>query len=146
MPHESDIRQVLWQLAFQFKVSAKRAVRQHDLKLNGMHVRLLQMIHAHPGCTANRLVTITGRDKAQITRVIQELESMGLIARTPHPDDRRSHLLALSNDGESLMTRIGKAEDEVERALLKGISRQDQATFIEIGNRMLTNLQDSDPE
>ncbi|HBP69757.1 MAG TPA: MarR family transcriptional regulator, partial [Alcanivorax sp.] len=29
MNDDSDIRQVLWQLAFQFKVSSKRAVRDY---------------------------------------------------------------------------------------------------------------------
>lgn len=142
MPHQADIRQVLWQLAFQFKVSSKRAIRDYDLPINGMHVRLLQMIHRQPDCTAQHIAAVTGRDKAQITRVIKELETMALITRTPDPEDRRSQLLALSDTGAGLMARIQEAEDDVKARLLKGIPKRDQDTFIEIGNRMLDNLRD----
>lgn len=140
MKDDSDIRQVLWQLAFQFKVSSKRAVRDYDLPLNGMHIRLLQMIRRQPDCTAQRIAAVTGRDKAQITRVIKELESMALITRTPDPADRRAQLLSLNEKGQGLMARIQDAEDEVKKTLLKGINKKDQNTFIEIGNRMLDNL------
>lgn len=142
MNDDSDIRQVLWQLAFQFKVSSKRAVRDYDLPLNGMHIRLLQMIRRQPDCTAQQIASVTGRDKAQITRVVKELESMALITRTPDPEDRRAQLLALNEKGRGLMARIQDAEDEVKKTLLKGINKKDQNTFIEIGNRMLDNLRD----
>ena len=142
MPPQADIRQVLWQLAFQFKVSSKRAIRDYDLPINGMHVRLLQMIHRQPDCTAQHIAAVTGRDKAQITRVIKELEAMDLVTRTPNPEDRRSQLLALSETGAGLMARIQEAEDDVKARLLKGIPKRDQDTFIEIGNRMLDNLRD----
>ena len=142
MKNETDIRQVLWQLAFQFKVSTKRAVRDYDLPLNGMHVRLLQMIHRQPDCTAQHIASVTGRDKAQITRVIKELEGMALITRTPDPQDRRAQLLSLNETGQGLMARIKEAEDEVKKTLLKGINKKDQNTFIEIGNRMLDNLRE----
>lgn len=142
MNDDSDIRQVLWQLAFQFKVSSKRAVRDYDLPLNGMHIRLLQMIRRHPDCTAQQIASVTGRDKAQITRVVKELEGMALITRTPDPEDRRAQLLSLNEKGRGLMARIKDAEDEVKKALLKGINKKDQNTFIEIGNRMLDNLRE----
>ena len=109
MNDDSDIRQVLWQLAFQFKVSSKRAVRDYDLPLNGMHIRLLQMIRRHPDCTAQQIASVTGRDKAQITRVIKELEGMALITRTPDPGDRRAQLLSLNEKGRGLMARIQDA-------------------------------------
>ena len=142
MPHQADIRQVLWQLAFQFKANSKRAIRDYDLPLNGMHVRLLQMIARQPACTAQRIAASTSRDKAQITRVIKELEAMDLVTRSPNPEDRRSQLLALSKTGQGLMTRIQEAEDEVRQTLLKGIPKKDVDAFIEIGNRMLENLRE----
>ena len=76
MSKESDIRNAIWQLAFQFKVSSKKAIRQYGLPLNGMHVRILHMIGATPACTANRIVLASGRDKAQITRLLKELPAV----------------------------------------------------------------------
>ena len=107
-----------------------------------MHIRLLQMIRRHPDCTAQQIAGVTGRDKAQITRVVKELEGMALITRTPDPEDRRAQLLSLNEKGRGLMARIKDAEDEVKKTLLKGINKKDQNTFIEIGNRMLDNLRE----
>lgn len=142
MNPDSDIRHALWQLAFQFKVSTKRAIREYGLPLNGMHVRMLHLIRTQPHCTANQLVAVTGRDKAQITRVLKELESMALIGRTPHPSDKRSQIVALSPQGQELMGRTLAAEHAVEKRLLKGMSRREMDTFISLAHKMLDNLRD----
>ena len=144
MHHDSDLRNVIWQLAFQYKVNIKRAIRQYGLSLNGMHVRLLHMIRATPDCTANQLVASSGRDKAQITRLLKELEAMALITRTPHPGDRRSQIVALSEQGQGLMERTREVENDVEERLLKGVSRKDVDTFVAIAHKMLDNLRDGD--
>lgn len=142
MNPDSDIRNTLWQLAFQFKVSTKRTIREHGLHLNGMHVRLLYLILSRPECTANGLATSTGRDKAQITRVIKELEAMGLLVRTPHPSDKRSQILALSALGRQLMARTRHAEQAVEARLLKGMSKEEVALFLALAHKMLDNLRE----
>ncbi|EKF76072.1 MarR family transcriptional regulator [Alcanivorax hongdengensis A-11-3] len=143
MNPDSDIRHALWQLAFQFKVSTKRAIRDYGLPLNGMHVRTLHLIRSQPDCTANQLATITGRDKAQITRLLKELEAMALITRTPHPGDRRSQIVALSDTGRELMARTVEAEKAVEKRLLKGMSKEEVSTFVSLAHKMLENLREA---
>jgi len=140
MNSDSDIRHALWQLAFQFKVSTKHAIRDYGLPLNGMHVRALHLIRSQADCTANRLATITGRDKAQITRTIKELEAMALITRIPHPSDKRSQIIRLSEQGSELMARTVAAEKDVEKRLLKGMSKQEVSTFVSMAHKMLDNL------
>lgn len=144
MNPEASIRDVLWQLAFQFKVSTKQAIDHYDLPLNGMHVRLLRLIRAERNCTANSLASITHRDKAQITRVLKELTAMGLIEKTPHPSDKRSQLLTLSGQGQALMKRAQRAEDDVKTTLLRGLSGKEVETFVALANKMLANLRNQD--
>ena len=38
-------------------------------------------------------------DKGQISRTVRELEGLGLIARTPDPEDGRSSLLSPTPEG-----------------------------------------------
>lgn len=142
MNPDSDIRNTLWQLAFQFKASTKRTIREYGLHLNGMHVRLLYLIRTQPECAANRLVAVTGRDKAQITRVVKELEAMGLVSRTPHPSDKRSQILTLSEQGRQLMRKTTEAEKAVEQRLLKGMSKEEVAIFLTLAHKMLGNLRE----
>jgi DNA-binding MarR family transcriptional regulator len=44
-----------------------------------------------------------GISKGTLTGIARTLESRGLVARSPHPDDRRRVLLALTPEGEKLM-------------------------------------------
>lgn len=140
MRHDSNVRDVIWQLAFQFKVNIKQAIREYGLSLNGMHVRLLHLIHDHADCTANQLALNTRRDKAQITRSLKDLEGMGLIERTPHPNDKRSQIVTLSEAGQALMQRTGKVEREVTGRLLEGLSEEEVKTFVALSRKMLDNL------
>jgi DNA-binding MarR family transcriptional regulator len=144
MNPEASIRDVLWQLAFQFKASTKQAIGHYGLPLTGMHVRLLRLIRAERNCTANSLASMTRRDKAQITRVLKELTAMGLIERTPHPSDKRSQLLSLSEQGRALMKRALRAEDDVKATLLRGLDDQEVETFLALANKMLANLRHRD--
>lgn len=142
MNDQSSILDVLWQLAFHVKIRCKRAVQQYGLDLNGMHVRTLRLLQSHPGCTAIQLCEISGRDKAQITRLLKDLEARGLIRRQPHPHDRRSQTLSLTSSAEALMARIRAAENEVEEQYVTGLSEQELQAFRVTARKMLANLRE----
>ena len=57
---------------------------------------MLQLIHALDPATPQLIAQRSGRDKAQVTRLLQEMEKQGLIEKRPHPTDRRSICLALT--------------------------------------------------
>lgn len=142
MTSANSLRDALWQLSYQFKVSIKRTITAQGLQLNGMHVRLLHLLAQQPHISANQLVTITARDKAQITRLIKELDAKGLLQRQANPADKRSQLLSLSAPGTALTQRTRAVEEQLENRLLAGISAAEIDTFIDLTNRMLTNLKD----
>lgn len=137
---DTDFKMVLWQLAFQFKSSIRQVLRDSELDLNGMHLRLLHAIGHHPNGTANQLASWSGRNKGQITRLVNELEAKGLVTRQPHPEDKRSQLLNLSNDGIKLMAKTNQVEKEVEARLLAGLQADEIEIFLTLAKRMLVNL------
>ncbi|MBZ9560138.1 winged helix-turn-helix transcriptional regulator [Halomonas coralii] len=140
MRHAVAVHDVIWQLAFQFKIATKQAIRDYGLSLNGMHMHLLRRIRDRADCTANRLAQDTRRDKAQITRTLKELEGMGLITRSPNPRDGRSQIVALSDTGQALMRRTDQVERDVAGRLLEGLSEAEVTTFLGLAHRMLDNL------
>ncbi|WP_339896739.1 MarR family transcriptional regulator [uncultured Gilvimarinus sp.] len=141
MSASPNIHDTLWQLAFHIKVQCKRAVQEFGVKLGGMHVRALLLIQAQPQqCTANHLCAVSGRDKAQITRIVKDLEDQQLIERRPNPNDGRSQILLLTTDGRALLKKIRSAEQEVEAQYVQGLSPQEREAFIAIGQKMLGNL------
>lgn len=110
-----------------------------------MHMRLLHLLADNPQCSANQLSKVTGRDKAQITRLVKELEQKALVQRRPNPSDKRGQLLMLSEKGRDLSAATHAVERQVEDDLLHGLSEDEIATFIELANRMLANLRHSSP-
>ncbi|WP_309065473.1 MarR family winged helix-turn-helix transcriptional regulator [Microbacterium sp.] len=50
-------------------------------------------------------------DKSQVSRMLRELESNGLIERMPDPDDRRSSLVAATEDGRRRLAEV-RADDD----------------------------------
>jgi DNA-binding MarR family transcriptional regulator len=64
-----------------------------------------------------------------VTDMIDGLEGRGLVARGPHPADRRVTLLSLTPDGRGQLAAAAALADESHRAAITGLSSQDQQTL-----------------
>ena len=53
-------------------------------------------------------------NKADMTGIIDRLERAGLVVRRPHPDDRRVHMVAMTDKG-------GRTVDDLEPGYLDGV-------------------------
>jgi len=47
-----------------------------------------------------------------MTKIVGKLEERGLVARTPHPTDRRQVILAATEQGRVVYTQFEKARNE----------------------------------
>lgn len=83
---------------------AARDVARHDLSLS--EYRLLDVLRrggpARPGDLRSDVPVSSGG----ITYLVDRLEERRLVARSPHPDDRRARLVALTERGRGLIERI----------------------------------------
>jgi len=59
-----------------------------------------------PGITQTRLAELLGADRTNVSQIVDELETKGLIRRLADPDDRRAHRLRSTQWGESLRDRL----------------------------------------
>lgn len=78
--------------------------------LGGMLLLSLQDIEPAP---IQKLVALMGRDKSQMTRLIQMLEGKGYLQRQPSPSDGRVSLLQLTYKGRAFVGEISKLMSEV---------------------------------
>lgn len=112
-----------------------RSLRDAGLGLAAMEARTLRFVARHPGCTQNDIVRASGRDKAQIARIIKTLRERGFVDRPVGDNAGRRHRpldltatgMAVHTQAESL--RAGTANDLVdglddrERAQLEDLLR-----------------------
>ena len=66
--------------------------------------KVFTTIARRSGCTLSALADELGLDKGQLSRAVTELEGLGLVSRTPDPDDRRAQLLALTEHGSAQLS------------------------------------------
>lgn len=68
-------------------------------------------------------------DKMRTSRAVSRMESDGLLARSPDPDDGRGHLLRLTPAGQALYRRIVPMVQAREAFLLEALSDDERAVL-----------------
>ncbi|GMN13116.1 MarR family winged helix-turn-helix transcriptional regulator [Altererythrobacter sp. MTPC7] len=91
--------------------------------------RIMAMLGEGEPLTQRELVTATLMDKVAVNRACKVLEKRELVSRTPHPDDGRSHRLALTGAGEGIYNEVMPLAREIERQLLAGFTEEEYETM-----------------
>ena len=110
------------------------AQRLRKLKLAPQHAGILRILNSTPGITQQTLASTLGMVASRLVVLVDEMEQRGLIERRENPEDRRRYALHVTEEGRSTLEAIGGISREHSRALLAGISEQEQrqlATLLE---------------
>ena len=126
MSANEDLIDQLHAVMHAFRSEMKRVVQESGHSLNGMEVRALLWIARHPGGSARELAQHSGRDKAQLARVIQQLEQAALVSRAAHASDRRLQCLNLTAAGAALMESLQRERQHVSARMLGKLSAAEQ--------------------
>jgi DNA-binding MarR family transcriptional regulator len=97
---------------------------------------VLVVIDANPGLSQTQLGNALGIDRSTVVAVIDRLESRGLVARQPAPNDRRSHALYLSDSGNATLRRLTERVRAHEREIARDLSAEEQGRLIELLRRV----------
>jgi len=106
------------------------------------HVRMIVLINVfhHPGLCQSCFTDMAGRDKASITRMIDEMETSGLLKRSPDEEDRRRKLLYLTDQGKDTTLRLMKIGKRLEKQALTGIKPDNVSICRDVLLKVYTNL------
>lgn len=110
---------------------------QDRFGLNVPQWRLICVLAEDGPLSQREIVARTVMDKVAISRAAQGLLGRHLVVRSAHPADARSHVLALSRQGERLYAEIAPMALAYEQALVAGLS----AAEVEELKRLLLRLQ-----
>jgi DNA-binding MarR family transcriptional regulator len=72
-----------------------------------------------------------------MTARLDRLERAGLIARAPHPEDRRGILVQLTEKGRELIDEAVTAHVENEHRILAGLTKQEQDRLIRLLEKVI---------
>ena len=99
--------------------------------------RLVCVLAEDGGLTQGAIVARTGMDKVTVSRATQGLAQRHLVERSDHQADGRSHVLALSLEGQRLYTEVAPLALAYEAALIAGLAPKE----VDQLKRLLSRLQ-----
>ena len=113
----------LFQTCFKLQTTMDRCFLKFGLTVQEatLLLRCAEMQRITPG----KLAAIVGRDKGKVTRVIDRLESSGLVTREMYARDRRYSILRATRKGKLLARELAYVFDSIRTELFLGIPASD---------------------
>ncbi|GAB4061275.1 MarR family winged helix-turn-helix transcriptional regulator [Uliginosibacterium sediminicola] len=135
-PDKDDLFEHFHAIMHLFKDRMRHALDSEGGGLGPTEARALGYFARHPGCTQQDLVQQSGRDKAQITRIVQQLMERGLLAREADPADRRRFNLQLTDKGLQIEQAMQAQRKALLASMLGALDHTEQAQLISLLQRM----------
>jgi len=85
-------------------------------------------------------------DANAVVLLLNELEAAGWSVRRRDPNDRRRHLVEITDSGKTAVDRAEKARETLEEEILAGMSPDDRATLSKLLRRVLDGILKAAPE
>jgi DNA-binding MarR family transcriptional regulator len=124
-----DVVDALLYAARRIRTSADASLREYGLSLPAY--KLLRALE-NSDYSMREVSEILLVSPRTVTDMIDSLEGRGLVARGPHPADRRVTLLRLTPDGQRQLAAAAALAEQSHRAAMSALSPQDQQTLREL--------------
>lgn len=122
-PPQHRVGRLVIQVARELRTFVDR--RLEPLGLTMQQAELLVWTYRKRDTSPTRLTELLLTDDAGVSRLVDRLESKGLITRRVHGTDRRSRTLQLTPAGRALATRLLRFAARGNERMLTGLSARD---------------------
>lgn len=125
---------------------ASRTIRRHfDRRARSMGFTqgqwaALWHLDRNEGISQAGLADILEMQPISLARILDRMESAGLVERRPDPDDRRAVQLFLTPQAGPILKILHKIADEVRVIASKGLSDDEQNLVVDLLQRVRTNF------
>lgn len=138
----AEVFETIHALMHRFRAQQFQALRDGPVAVTHMEAKALGFFARHPGATPSELVAHSGRDKAQIARLLAGLKERGLLLAEADADDRRVQRLRVAPDAARAQAAVRAQGDQMALAAMKGLSADEQAQLLDLLMRVSANLGD----
>lgn len=123
-----------------YRARQYRVLRDGPHELTHLEGKVLGFFGRHPGAMAGDLAAHSGRDKAQIARLLAGLKDRGLLRAEVDADDRRKTRLHLSDTGRELLRSTQRSLRQVAQRSMEGFGADEAAQLLALLQRLRANL------
>ncbi|MEU8641605.1 MULTISPECIES: MarR family transcriptional regulator [unclassified Streptomyces] len=123
----ADTGYLLYRLGLRSGQLFNAFLQESGLRLR--HYALLRFLAGSEGALQRELSTRLGYDPSAIVGLVDDLERLGFAERRPSPDDRRSRVVVLTEDGRTFLRDTDEAGLRVTNDLLEPLGTAERATL-----------------
>lgn len=118
----------------------RKVMRSHFMKKMKVHnfdvtiemLEVLYILWSKDNINQQEIVDKTNRNKASITSLIDNMTARALVQRNPDFKDRRSNLIALTNEGRNYQKKLIPLIDEVYQSIQMDITSHELENTINV--------------
>lgn len=108
--------------------------------LTAEQFQVLRNLQEDLGMTQNEICEIVEKSPANMTRILDRLEKKGYLQRRDNPEDRRSSLVFLTDQGLELMDLVRTEISDFDAKVTKGIPGDQLQTMRDVVKKIQANV------
>ena len=140
----ADVFEVLHDLMHQFRARLLQSLERIQPGLTFNEFRILMHAGRHPGITQKELVEHSHTDKAQMARMLTQLQDKGWLERSASEADKRVRCLQLSAQGQQLFAQLKNQREQIAAELLRDFPVEQQTQLYALLQQALQGAQAKD--
>lgn len=137
---DEDVLELVHSVMHRYRALQYRFLRDGPQDITHMEGKVLFFFERHPGATQSDLASHSGRDKAQLARLIKTLRDKGLLDAKTDEVDRRQVRLSISDAGLTVQRELKRQAKQVSVQALAGLSAEEQSQLAALLKRVQLNL------
>ncbi|OWQ87597.1 MarR family transcriptional regulator [Roseateles aquatilis] len=137
---DDDVLELIHTVMHQYRARQYRFLRDGPQDITHMEGKVLGFFERHPDGTQSDLAQHSGRDKAQLARLIKGLRDKGLLDAETDAADRRQVRLRLSAAGEAVQRELKRQARQLSAHAVTGLNAAEQQQLMALLKRVQANL------
>ena len=102
---------------------------------------LINQLDRAGALSQKELAELTRKEQATITRYLDTLERKGLVVRSKHQTDRRTHSISITDQARELIRTVQPVTLDAANHLIDGVEQEDLDTFVAVLERLKDNAE-----
>lgn len=135
-----DVLELVHALMHDYRSLQYRFLRDGPHEITHMDGKVLAFFGRRPGASQSDLAQQSGRDKAQLARLIKGLRERGLLQAEADEADRRTVRLSLTAEGQAVHRALALQARRLAGQAVAGLTAAERAQLAALLQRMRTNL------
>lgn len=137
---DDEVMELVHTVMHQYRSRQYRFLRDGPHDITHMDGKVLGFFERHPGATQSDLAAHSGRDKAQLARLIKGLREAGLLDAEADEADRRQVCLRLSPAGLAVQRELRQQASALSARAVRGLSAAQRQQLLALLQQVQANL------